>query len=207
MKKIGDYEVIGRTKDDAVGEAFDKVARMLDLPYPGGVHIHNLAQNYRARKHTPHERLEKIKLPRPMIHSHDLDFSFSGLKTAVLYTLRDLAEEKSGETISQEIKEEIACEFEDAVTEVLIHKTEKAIERQIDNDQPIQSLILGGGVTANEHIRKAFEKIARKNSISLLLPPPGVSGDNALMIALAAALATTSNISTGPIRAHGNLSL
>jgi N6-L-threonylcarbamoyladenine synthase len=228
VKKIGEYEVIGRTKDDAVGEAYDKVARMLGLPYPGGPFIHELAEKAReknARKEKskaemPHNHLSEktgsvkkmntrsepsITLPRPMIHSKDLDFSFSGIKTAVLYLLRNLTEAK--QVIP---KEEIALEFENAITEVLIAKTEKALEEYEAN-----TIIIGGGVIANPYIREAFATLAHKYSIPLYLPPAGVSGDNALMIALAGALntgspSTTAGSQTGQpaqMRAHGNLSL
>lgn len=202
VKKIGDYEMIGRTKDDAVGEAYDKVARMLGLPYPGGIEIQNRAEKARAAA-----KKINISLPRPMIHSHNLDFSFSGLKTAVLYTLRGDKSGGSSETpamtVSDDMRAAIACEFENAVTDVLIAKTQKALEKY-----PAQSLILGGGVSANKYIRSAFEKLATQNSIPLYLPPAGVSGDNALMIALAAAVSPQSKpLTEDTLRAHGNLSL
>ena len=207
VKKIGDYAVVGRTKDDAVGEAYDKVARMLGLPYPGGPHIHELSEKNRQTQKrntsTPAAgSTGAIHLPRPMLHSPDLDFSFSGLKTAVLYLLRDIRGTKktdaNNDALTDDLKSEIAREFEDAVTEVLVTKTEKALE-----EYGVQALILGGGVIANPHIRKAFQTLADKHSIPLYLPPDGVSGDNALMIALAGAL---NNVYT-PLRAHGNLSL
>ncbi len=188
VKNVGDYEVVGRTKDDAVGEAYDKVARMLDLPYPGGIEIQQRAEKFRT---THSERT--LSLPRPMIHSHDLNFSFSGLKTAVLYTLRD-------EVATN--KDEIACEFEDAVTEVLITKTRTAIEKY-----GVASLVIGGGVSANTHLRTAFTTLASTQNIPLYLPPPGVSGDNALMIALVGALTHTRTQPSHPHTANGNLVL
>jgi N6-L-threonylcarbamoyladenine synthase len=216
VRGIGDYEVIGRTKDDAVGEAFDKVARMLDLPYPGGAEIGRLAE--KARKNNSPKI---ISLPRPMIHSHDLDFSFSGLKTAVLYTLRGdksgKISEKNSEkakcnysqlTISEKTREEIAREFEEAVTDVLIAKTKKALDRYVDDVTPIKSLILGGGVSANTHICGAFEALAKQYSVPLYLPPVGISGDNALMIALAGALSgALDRDEASVLKASGNLSL
>lgn len=192
IEALGAYKVLGRTRDDAVGEAFDKVARMLGLPYPGGVQISALAEEART------ENLPKtITLPRPMIHSKDLDFSFAGLKTSVLYLLQ------STEKVTDEIKKEIAREFEDAVTEVIISKTRTALE-----SSGYKMLIIGGGVIANKHIREAFEKLASTFNIPLYLPASGLSGDNALMIALAGALATTGK-TKGPsgIKARGNLSL
>ncbi len=209
VKAIGDYEIIGRTKDDAVGEAFDKVARMLDLPYPGGVEI-----SKRAEKNRSENASSALQFPRPMIHSHDFDFSFSGLKTAVLYTLRN---DKSGglgktdrsedykKNITEKIREEVAREFEDAVTDVLVAKTKKVLEKYAEDGAPIQNIVMGGGVSANKHIRASLEKLATTYSIPLYLPPDGVSGDNALMIALVAALNPQSG--SDALKAHGNLVL
>ncbi len=169
IDEIGKYEILGRTRDDAIGEAFDKVARMLELPYPGGPEISKLAEE--ARK----ENLENnIVLPRPMIHSKDFDFSFSGLKTSVLYTLKTL-----GKLDQNQIKD-ISREFENSVTEVLISKTEKVLE-----EYECKNIIIGGGVIANNNIRKEFEKLGDKHNIPLFLPAKGLTGDNALMIAMA----------------------
>jgi N6-L-threonylcarbamoyladenine synthase len=190
INKLGSYEILGRTKDDAVGEAFDKVARMLLLPYPGGPEISKLAQIAREAN------LDKdIPLPRPMIHSKDLNFSFSGIKTHVLYTLRKI------ENLDQITKQKIAREFEDAVTEVLISKTRKALE-----PEDFKTLIIGGGVIANTHIRNAFTALAEEFSIPLYLPTLGLTGDNALMITLAGALLPNAKGPEG-IKARGNLSL
>ena len=174
------YEVIGQTKDDAVGEAFDKVARMLDLPYPGGPEISKLAEQYDER--TLNETKEKyvVNFPRPMIGSPDFDFSFSGLKTAVLYFIKGQNEGKNRE-LSPELKATIAREFQDAVIAVLVSKTQKALE-----NYEIKNLILGGGVIANTAIRSAFEKmILASPHVHLIVPPISISTDNALMIAVA----------------------
>ncbi len=193
MEEMGKYEILGSTVDDAVGEAFDKVARMLNLPYPGGPEISKLAKQARE------ENIPKVVvLPRPMIHSKDSKFSFSGLKTAVLYTLKKI------DAVTENQKKDIAREFEDSVTEVLISKTEDVI-----NNTEVNTLIVGGGVIANEYIRKAFETLAQKHSIPLLLPAPGLTGDNALMIALAGTIKPSSanEGSIEAIVALGNLSL
>jgi N6-L-threonylcarbamoyladenine synthase len=190
VERLGVYKLLGQTKDDALGEAFDKVARMLNLPYPGGPEISKLAHLARE-KNLP----KTITLPRPMIHSKDLNFSFSGIKTHVLYTLQKI------ENITDEIKMEIAREFEDAVTEVLISKTRKALETA-----EFKTIIVGGGVIANAHIRKAFEILAHEFDIPLYLPAAGLTGDNALMITLAAALHPKTKSPSG-ISARGNLSL
>ena len=170
MRDWGSYEVIGNTRDDAVGEAFDKVARMLELPYPGGPEISKRADEATTEGLTP-----SISLPRPMIDSKDLDFSFSGLKTAVLYMLKK-------QTLTPEIKKEVACEFQNAVTDVLVTKAQKALEHY-----DAKSLILGGGVSANTHIRASMQEMIKQHpDVTLYLPEKALTTDNAVMIALAA---------------------
>ncbi|MFH1201136.1 MAG: tRNA (adenosine(37)-N6)-threonylcarbamoyltransferase complex transferase subunit TsaD [bacterium] len=193
----GDYEIIGETLDDAVGEAFDKVARMLDLPYPGGPQISRLAEVERKNKKT-----HKFILPRPMLHSKNFDFSFSGLKTAVLYLIRDLGGIKK---ISRTTKAQIALEFENAAIECLVHKTQKAIEKY-----KIKTLIVAGGVTANQHLKNEVKKIT-KNKTKLLFPTKGLHGDNSLMIGIAGYLNYIKNKKKVPkiksLKATGNLRL
>ncbi len=192
MEKWGHYEKIGETRDDAVGEAFDKVARMLGLPYPGGPEISTRAAHAR-REELP----QAISLPRPMLDSKDLDFSFSGLKTAVRYGIegRDL----TTETICA-----IAREFEDAVTEVLLEKARRAIETT-----HAQTLIVGGGVSANTHIRETFFSFftAEYPTLTLFFPPRHLSTDNSVMIALAGHAHGEHGERDGVITANGNLSL
>lgn len=170
------YSILGQTKDDAVGEAFDKVARLLGLPYPGGLHVSNLASAARTEN-----IVSEVKLPRPMLHSPDFDFSFSGLKTAVLYAVK--GEEMKNGVLTDSWKKGLAREFEDAVKESLDFKLRKAIDKT-----GAKTLIVGGGVSANSTLRTTFEKTANEYAISLYLPTQQVSGDNALMIALAGAL-------------------
>lgn len=170
MKEWLQYELVGQTRDDAVGEAFDKVARMLELPYPGGPEISKLAEKVRGisteRPHT---------LPRPMINDATCDFSFAGLKTAVLHLVKDRTD------ISDEEKEHVAHEFENAVAEVLWKKTARALE-----DTGAETLVLGGGVSANTHIRRIFtEAVAREYpQIDLSIPAAALTTDNAVMIGL-----------------------
>ncbi|MES2215743.1 MAG: tRNA (adenosine(37)-N6)-threonylcarbamoyltransferase complex transferase subunit TsaD [Patescibacteria group bacterium] len=178
LNKLGDYECIGQTKDDAVGEAFDKVARLLSLPYPGGPHISKLSYEAMQEGITP-----TVKLPRPMIASKDHNFSFSGLKTAVLYAVREELERTGTEQLPDASKKGIALEFERAVTETLETKLQGAIE-----STGAQSVIIGGGVSANRMLRESFKKIGEEYSIPVYLPSTHTSGDNALMIALAGAL-------------------
>jgi len=178
----GPYAIIGATKDDAVGEAFDKAARLLGLPYPGGPHMARLAHEAWEEKTPAPANLDgsPLHLPRPMISSKDLDFSFSGLKTAVLYAVR--AAEKSG-PLSDAFKKGLAREFEQAVTETLDAKLHSAIELT-----GAQTLIVGGGVIANHVLRKRFTDIASEYAIPAYMPSRHISGDNALMIALAGSI-------------------
>jgi N6-L-threonylcarbamoyladenine synthase len=187
---------VGRTCDDAVGEAFDKVARIMGLPYPGGPEISKLAEIARAKG--PNEN--QFNLPKPMMHSKNLDFSFSGLKTAVLYLVQKLPS-----PIPEDTKIALAREFEDTVTEVIIKKVKKAIDLY-----GTKTLILGGGVVANKNIRKSIEELSKTENIALYLPEISHSTDNALMISIAGyfnrSKAVKKNSGLLEIRADGNLS-
>lgn len=173
MPSAGKYKMLGQTRDDAVGEAFDKVARMLGLAYPGGPEISKLAE-----KVSGDEKLA-IPLPRPMLKSGDFDFSFSGLKTSVLYAI------KKFEALTDRDRALIAKDFEDSVTEVLLAKTLTAAKKY-----NVKEIILGGGVTANKKIRKEFQKGVAEQipGTSLFIPDVLLSGDNGLMIGVAGLL-------------------
>ncbi|MFC1756860.1 tRNA (adenosine(37)-N6)-threonylcarbamoyltransferase complex transferase subunit TsaD [Patescibacteria group bacterium] len=164
------YKKLGQTRDDAAGEAFDKVAKMMKLGYPGGPIISKLASKFDGSLPARKTDSTSIKLPRPMINSKDFDFSFSGLKTAVLYTIKKIPR------LSPNIKKEIAYEFQQAVIDVLISKTKRAVEKY-----KAQTVIVGGGVVANKKLRKEMKKVFPK----VLLPEVKYTGDNAVMIALA----------------------
>ncbi len=197
MKNWGQYEKIGQTRDDAVGEAFDKVARLMGLPYPGGPEIGKRAAIARAAN-LPHYG-DKV-LPRPMIHSDDFDFSYAGLKTAV----RNLVGDK---TLSEDEKNALSRDFEDAAIESLYTKTAKAIDHF-----GIATLIIGGGVSANSFLRQTFTEklLASHPHIEVYLPHRHLSTDNSVMIALAghAQLATARSAGAiAYIRADGNRSL
>lgn len=169
VPKLRSYKVIGKTRDDAVGEAFDKAARMLGLTYPGGPEISRLAEY--ARK----EGLvvdEDLRLPRPMLHSGDLNFSFSGLKTAVL------TRTKKRSPLDEKTKRMLALEFENAVTDVLVAKVKQAMY-----ETRAKTLIVGGGVSANSHIRFALKHLAEAEGFSLFIPNKNLSTDNGIMIA------------------------
>jgi N6-L-threonylcarbamoyladenine synthase len=230
IKNWGQYEVIGNTKDDAVGEAYDKVARLLDLPYPGGPQISSLADTAREKiksgdnflnPENPKEKIDfkevcekyEISLPRPMISSGDYDFSFSGIKTAVLYLINRL-KEQYGETyeklLDDEIKSLVALEFETAITEVLFKKTSRALAEFNAKD-----LIIGGGVIANKNIRETFINLQNDSEtnakINAWVPEINLTTDNAIMIGIAGYLNFIQNPESAKINpeisADGNLSL
>ena len=169
-KKFGEYEIIGETRDDAAGEAFDKVARLMDLGYPGGPLISALAAEARAD-----DSKGDFSFTRPMWHDGSFDFSFSGLKTAVrnVVTKRDM---------TGELKKQVAREFEECVSDVLMAKTLRAVE-----EQGARTVVVGGGVSANTYIRERLAEALEKADApaELMTPPPEPASDNALMIALA----------------------
>lgn len=156
---------IGETRDDAVGEAFDKVARILNLPYPGGPEIARLA----ARGNC-----DAIPFPQPMRDTKDFDFSFSGLKTSVLYYLRDHPDADQAD---------VAASFEKAATDVLVHKTVRAVR-----ESGARSILLSGGVAANAWLRKKLTKAARELGVKFFVADALHNTDNAVMIAVAAYL-------------------
>ncbi|HYD93336.1 MAG TPA: tRNA (adenosine(37)-N6)-threonylcarbamoyltransferase complex transferase subunit TsaD [Candidatus Paceibacterota bacterium] len=191
MKDWLSYELLGATRDDAVGEAFDKVARMLHLPYPGGPEVSKLAERDRED-----ERTNPFSLPRPMVDSPDLDFSFSGLKTAVLYEVKD-------RELGELEKEQLARAFEDAAADVLWKKSAKALE-----ETGAQTLVLGGGVSANKHIQRVFTRnIAEHPGVSLRIPTADLTTDNAVMIGIAGYLRALRKEYASDIKANGNLRL
>ena len=192
MKAFGQYEYLGRTRDDAAGEAFDKVARTLSLPYPGGPEISRLAAYARS------EKLPKLlTLPRPMMHEDNYEFSFAGLKTAVERYV-------NANELQSLDREKIAREFEDAVTEVLLFKTLRAVEEYGAN-----TIVMGGGVSANKHIRAEFTEKLEAQGAKLLVSPPEFSTDNGLMIALAGYFHALKKefIEPNLLHAQGNLDL
>ena len=176
VKERGNYEILGQSQDDAVGEAFDKVGKLLDLPYPGGPHIEKLALNG-----NPHA----YEFPRPMMHSDNLDLSFSGLKTSVLYTVRDI------ENITEEIKADIAASFQQAVIDVLTRKIKKAVEVSGRSD-----VIIAGGVAANKALRSAIKDLENLLGIRVFYPSLKYCGDNAAMIAFVGSLRSSDKIET-----------
>jgi N6-L-threonylcarbamoyladenine synthase len=166
MKEHGHFQVIGETRDDAAGEAYDKVARTLNLPYPGGPHIDRLA----------HEGKPTIDLPRAWLEEGSYDFSFSGLKSSVINTVHNLTQR--GETIAPE---NLAASFQQSVIDVLVTKTIRATK-----EFQVKQVLLAGGVAANRGLRKALEEAFDElPGVDLVIPPLSLCTDNAAMIAAA----------------------
>ena len=165
---VGQYELLGETLDDAAGEAFDKTAKLLGLPYPGGAALSEMATQGRP---------EAVKLPRPMLHSGDFDFSFSGLKTAVLTRVREI-----GEPDAQQ-RADIAHGFQQAIVEVLVRKALRAVR-----DSGLRRLVVAGGVGANRELRRQLDAGAAKAKIEVFYPELEFCTDNGAMIALVGGL-------------------
>ena len=164
VKEIGLYDIVGDTLDDAAGEAFDKTAQLLGLGYPGGEALSVLAESG-----TP-----EFNLPKPMLHTKNFDFSFSGLKTAVLTLV------KKQPMLTDTIKANIAASFQESITEVLIHKTLKAM-----TSLNLKQVVVSGGVGANKQLREKLTASSLKNNFELFFPSLEFCTDNGAMIALA----------------------
>ena len=188
VKDRGDYKILGQSQDDAVGEAFDKVGKLLGLPYPGGPHIERL-----ALKGNP----KAYDFPRPMMHSDNLDLSFSGLKTSVLYTVRDI------DNLTDKVKADIAASFQQAVIDVLTKKIKKAVELSGRSE-----VIIAGGVAANKALRAAIKDLENTINIRVYYPSLKYCGDNAAMIAFVGSLRSSDkiNINGSSVRARWPLS-
>ena len=170
----GDYKILGQSQDDAVGEAFDKVGKLLGLPYPGGPHIEKMALEGNPKAY---------EFPRPMMHSDNLDLSFSGLKTAVLYTVRDI------EDLNDQVKADVAASFQQAVIDVLTKKIKKAIELTGRDE-----VIIAGGVAANKALRSAIKELENSMGIKVYYPDLKYCGDNAAMIAFVGSLRSSDGV-------------
>ncbi len=168
VRAWGEYEIVGKTRDDAVGEAFDKVAKMLDLPYPGGPEIDKL-----ARQGDP----EAFAFPKARFKDESLDFSYSGLKTAVLYQLHELGEKERTRR-----KADIAASFQKAAIDVLVENTLAAVQKY-----PVEEVALAGGVACNAYLRARMTEVCHKFGLQLHIPPPELCTDNAAMIVRAGA--------------------
>ncbi len=167
---IGHYRLLGESLDDAAGEAFDKAAKMLDLPYPGGPHIARLAEQGDP---------DRFDFPRPMVNRPGLDFSFSGLKTYTLNTVADCR--KDGE-MTEQARCDIARAFQDAVVATLVIKCRRALRQE-----ELSTLVIAGGVSANRHLRQELETALAKEGARVFYPAPVFCTDNGAMIAYAGA--------------------
>jgi len=177
MEDFGKYKILGETRDDAAGECLDKTARILGLGYPGGPAIAAAA----AKLPTTNYKLQ-TKLPRPMIRQKNYDFSFSGLKTAVLYTWEKISRKDLPRDERQRILREMAKEIQQSIIDVLIKKTIKAAK-----DYRAKTILVGGGVAANKQLRKQLTKICKSKlkNCKIFIPPKELCTDNAVMTALA----------------------
>ena len=162
-RALGDYQLLGETRDDAAGEAFDKSAKLLGLPYPGGAHLAQLALEGRNGR---------CQFPRPMLDRPGLEFSFSGLKTAVLNATRRIGPELT--------RADIALELQEAIVETLLAKSLRALEQS-----GLGTLVVSGGVSANRRLRERFERELRKKGVRVYYPRLEFCTDNAAMIAVA----------------------
>ena len=169
VEQVGRYELLGESQDDAAGEAFDKTAQLLGLGYPGGSALSMLAESGTPKRYV---------LPRPMITSGDLEFSFSGLKTAVLTLLK-----KANETKNKISHPDLARAFVDAVVEVLVAKCALAMQQT-----GLTQLVVAGGVGANKQLRAALDAKGAASGFEVFYPEPELCTDNGAMIAFAAAL-------------------
>lgn len=167
VRAVDDMTVVGQTIDDAAGEAFDKCAKIMGLPYPGGPHIDKL-----ALMGNPH----RFKFAKPKVPGYD--YSFSGLKTSFLYTIRDHL--KTDPLFVEDNKSDLAASLQHTIIEILMEKLVKAIK-----DYDIKTVVIGGGVSANSGVRKAVEEMGIKNGVKTFLPPKVFTTDNAAMIAVA----------------------
>jgi len=205
MESLTKMKKLGETRDDAVGEAFDKVARLLELPYPGGPEIERIAREGNPRA---------IAFPRPMLHAKNYDFSFSGLKTSVLYYLRDQRLTTNNQRLKTKssylrpatdgqvkLEADISASFQAAAIDVLVAKTERAAR-----EFKAKSIMLSGGVAANSALREKLSVVSRKLSVNFFAPRMSLNTDNAAIIGAAGYIACLCKERL-PLSADGNLNL
>jgi N6-L-threonylcarbamoyladenine synthase len=184
---LGRYRILGASLDDAAGEAFDKTAKLLGLPYPGGAALARLATRGRSGV---------FQFPRPMLDRPGLDFSFSGLKTAALVALR-------GRNLDDQSRADVACGFQDAVVETLVEKCRRALLAT-----GARRLVIAGGVGANERLRQDLRESCQAAGAKLYVPRPEYCTDNGAMIALAGCMRLQAGATSGldaPARARWEL--
>ena len=171
VRGLGDYEILGSTLDDAAGEAFDKTAKLMGLPYPGGPELARIADDGNCKVYD---------FPRPMKNKPNLDFSFSGLKTAVYYAIKDLHTAKGNDELSAQEKADIAASFQQAVVDSLLAKVKRALKQTKHTE-----LVVAGGVGANKALREQLRDLMQQNHGKVYYPRHEFCTDNGAMIALA----------------------
>ena len=176
VENFGKYELLGESIDDAIGEAFDKTAKMLGMNYPGGVEVSKLSELATDKK--------RYNLPRPMKNKPNFDFSFSGLKTAVLNAW------KEEHYKTEENKANLCYSFQEAAIDVIVSKCDKALKKT-----KISKLVISGGVSANKHLREQFNNLAKRKNYNIIYPPMKYCTDNGAMIALAGGYRFENNFS------------
>jgi N6-L-threonylcarbamoyladenine synthase len=191
MSDFGKYKILGETRDDAAGEAFDKLAKMLNLGYPGGPIVARIAAEAKEIDRG------SVRLPRPMITSKDYDFSFSGLKTAALYFVKTLDKKTL-----KKLTPSICADFQQSIVDVLVSKTIRAAR-----EYNVKSVLLSGGVAANDLLRQTLEKESKRFGLTFSVPPKEFCTDNAAMIALTAAFAKKNAVKWEKIQVDANLRL
>ena len=211
VERVGAYRLLGETLDDAAGEAFDKVAQLLGLGYPGGPQIEKIAQK---AQNGSMWKGQCIQLPRPMLKSENLDFSFSGLKTATfLHVDRFMKEENTPEnqqncegqastpiSLPFSLRAALAFSFQEAVIDVLVHKSLQALRQK-----KVSRLVIAGGVGANRLLRRRFEEQAANEAVEVSFPDPVFCTDNGAMIAHCAAMRICAGLKSDieePIKTH-----
>ena len=178
IKSINNYELIGETLDDAIGEAFDKVSKILNMPYPGGPEIENIAKK---------GNISKYELPHPLIKNKSLDFSFSGIKTSVNLIV------KKNLNIDQEFKADLAASFQNKISEILQRKLDLVLRHLKGRGISISQVAIVGGVAANKYIKDKLQETAKKNNCSIVLPTKFMLSDNAAMLGWACIIKNNRN--------------
>ena len=167
VNNVGSYKLLGSTIDDSVGECFDKVAKMINMPYPGGKYIESKSKNGNKNK---------FNFPKPLLKKNNLDFSFSGLKTAVKL------EVNKSKKINNKFKEDLSASFQETVTNILTIKMKFAIQHCKRNYPKVKNVVVAGGVAANNSIRLSLKELCEENKLNIYYPPVSLCGDNAAMI-------------------------